>query len=179
MITGKPHTLMKAQSVIQLRLSTGGHTARSNLPPLREPSHQPIQRLDASVFRISDRTGQLFQSAAGKDLREFAEKSFMHQSVGRDRFAAGNLKFAAGKVRNLSAGFFDDKHPGGSVPGIEIKFPKAVITPGGNIAQIESCRTRPSDAVSAQCELVIKINVRIFMPLLARESSADQAFSQV
>jgi hypothetical protein len=95
-----------------------------------------VFRLECSISRIADRTGQFFQPAAGEDFLKFVEKRVMHQAIRRQRLAACDLEFTAGKVSDLPAGLFDYQHSRGRIPGVEIKFPEAVEPSRRYIAQI-------------------------------------------
>ena len=90
-----------------------------------------------------------------------------------------SLKGPALEIRHFAAGFFDNQHACRRVPGIEIELPEAVEASAGHTAQVERRRTRPPHAVRAQSDLMIEVNVRILVPLVAGKAGGHQAFGQV
>ena len=79
---------------------------------------------------------------------------------------------------HASACFLNQKHARSGVPGIQIELPEAVIASAGNIGQVERCRTCSPQAVRAQCDLVIEVNIGILVPFVAGETGAEQGFCQ-
>ena len=103
----------------------------------------------------------------------------MQQAVGWPVFRDWQSEMGLRKNRvTLPSRLFHDQHTCRSVPRIEVKFPEALEPSRGNIAEIERRRSRPSHAMRTQSELVIKINIRILVPLLAGKAGRDQTLSQ-
>src|SRR5580698_3764546 len=103
----------------------------------------------------------------------------MHQTIRRHRLTAADSKLRSVEAADLAAGLFHNEHPRSRVPGIEIEFPETVEASAGHIAQIERRRSRAPHAVSAQRDLVIEVDIWIFMPLVARKAGRQQAFLQL
>ena len=103
----------------------------------------------------------------------------MQQPIRRQGFAAVDLEGPALKVRNFAAGLFDNQHARSRVPGIEVELPEPVEAAAGHAAQVERRRTRAPHAMGAQSDLVIEVNVRILVPLVAGKTSGHQALRQV
>ena len=103
----------------------------------------------------------------------------MHQTIRRHRLTAVDSKFRSVEAADLAAGFFHDEHARSRVPGIEIKFPETVEATASHIAQIEGGRSRAPHAVSAQRNLVVKMNIRILVPLTAGKAGREQALLQL
>src|ERR1039458_6221458 len=59
-----------------------------------------------------------------------------------------------------------------------MESPEAVEASRGHVAQIERGRSRPPYSVRVQRDLVIKINIRILVPLVAGKARAQKAFLQ-
>src|ERR1022692_2282407 len=102
----------------------------------------------------------------------------MHKSVGRQRLAAVDLKRRPVEAADLSASYFHDEHTRGRIPRIEIEFPETVEAPAGYVAQIQRSRSRAAHAVGAQRDLVVEVNIRVLVPLVARKAGGHQTLLQ-
>jgi len=103
----------------------------------------------------------------------------MHAPIGGQRLTARNLEWTAREICHAPSGLFYKKDAGRSVPGIQIELPKTVKPARRHIAQIERRRASSPHAVRAECELMIKINVGILMPLMAGEAGSNQTLRQI
>src|SRR5208337_121646 len=103
----------------------------------------------------------------------------MDKAIASLYFAAVNPKRRPVKAGHQTAGFLDQEHAGGGVPGIEVEFPEAVIAAAGDIDQVEGRRSRTPHTVRAQGDLVIEVDVRIQVPLVAGKASPEQRLSQL
>src|ERR1039458_1625024 len=97
----------------------------------------------------------------------------MDESIRRQYFAAIEAKRRTVKAGHASAGFLDQKRARGRVPRIQIEFPEAVVAPAGDVGQVEGRRSGAPQAVRAQRDLVIKVNVGILVPLVAGKAGAE------
>src|ERR1700756_4071158 len=136
------------------------------------------QRLD-SLSLVFAGLRQRNEPSSRKDLLEFVQKRVVHQSVRRQCLTAVQFKRRSVEAADLAARFFHDEHAPSGIPGIEIKFPEAIEAAAGDIAQIERRRSRAPDAVRAQRDLVIEINIGILVALMAGKTGRDQAFLQL
>src|SRR6267142_2426194 len=80
---------------------------------------------------------------------ELTHDLVVQQAVGSQHISVFDLAFAAGVVRDPSAGLLRDQNSRRSVPGVEVEFPISVVASGGHIAEVEGRRTRAADAVRA------------------------------
>src|SRR3954470_5018980 len=103
----------------------------------------------------------------------------MNQPVGSQDLAAGELERATVHVGYDSSRLFDQQDAGGGVPGIEIEFPKSFHPAGGNAAQIESRGAGAAHSMRAQRDLVVVVDVRALVALVAGEAGGDQALNQL
>ncbi len=102
----------------------------------------------------------------------------MQQAVRGQGLAAIEFKGRSIKARYLAPSLLNDQNAGRRIPGIEIELPEAVVTSRGHIAQIERRRARTAHAMGMQRDLVIEVNVRILVPLVAGKTGGQQAFFQ-
>jgi hypothetical protein len=163
-----------AEAEAAAHASSGGATGVSPVPP----GGAPGSPLNYSVLRVGNRTGQLFHSPSREDLLKLPQERVMHQSIRRQRFAAGDLERATREVRDLPARLFHNQHARRRVPRIEIEFPESVKSARRHIAQIQRGRPGPPHPVGAQGELVIEINIGVLVPLMTGETGSHQALSQ-
>src|SRR5205807_10422090 len=59
-------------------------------------------------------------------------------------------------------------------PLIQIEFPKSIKTPAHHRAQIQRCRSGPPDSMRSQRDLMIKINIRVLVAFVARETRGQK-----
>src|SRR5580658_3158246 len=62
------------------------------------------------------------------------------QAVGSEDDRATQLVRLPGKVANLAASFLDQQYPGGGIPGLKPKFPKAIEAAGGHACKVQGRR---------------------------------------
>src|SRR5256886_7089366 len=103
----------------------------------------------------------------------------MHELVRRQSLAAVELERAGVHVGTLASRFLHDHHPRRRIPRIEVELPKSIETPAGNTAQIKCSRSGAPHSMRTQSDLMIEKNIRILMPLMARETGRDQALRQI
>ena len=99
----------------------------------------------------------------------------MNEAVGRQHFAAVEAKRRSVEASHAAAGFLNQKHARCRVPRIQVEFPEAVVASAGDIGQIERGRPGASHSMRAQRDLVIEVNIRILVPLVAGETGAEDA----
>src|ERR1039458_417709 len=87
----------------------------------------------AARLCVLHRRGQRLQPAAGKDLLEVRNQFLMNEAIRRQNFAAVEAKRRTVKAGHASAGFLDQKCARGSVPGIQIELPEAVVAPASDV----------------------------------------------
>ena len=63
--------------------------------------------------------------------------------------------------------------------GLRLNSQKPSNRPDATLHRSRAADPRPPHPVGAQRELVIEINIRVLMPLVARETGGDQALPQV
>jgi len=97
---------------------------------------------------------------------------FMDEAVGGEDDRAAELIRRALKIADFSSSFFDKNDAGSCVPTFQPKFPKTVEPAGSNARQIERGGTIASDAVRAQCEVVIVMNVGTRLALVNGKARA-------
>ena len=102
----------------------------------------------------------------------------MQQAVGGQGLPAVEFKRQSIETGHFAAGLLDDQHARRGIPRIEIELPEAVVASRSHVAQIERRRPRPAHAMGVQRDLVVKINIRIFVPLVAGKTGGQQAFFQ-
>src|SRR5271166_1249573 len=103
----------------------------------------------------------------------------MHRTVGRHGFAAVQLKRPAVKIRDSSAGLFDEEDAGSGIPRIQIELPKSVEAPAGHAAQVQGGRSGAPDTVGLQRDLMIEKDVRILVALVAGKSRSHQTLREI
>ncbi len=102
----------------------------------------------------------------------------MQQAVGGQGLAAIEFKRRSVEPRYFPARLFYNQHARCSVPRIQVELPEAVVASRSHVAQIERSRSRPAHAMGVQRDLVVKINIRIFVPLVAGKPGGQQTFFQ-
>src|SRR5260370_6383709 len=127
--------------------------------------------------QILDSRRQSFHSSR-KDLRKLLEHFLVEQSVGGQQLAAVDRKRCVAEVGDLAAGLFHEQDGGGRVPGIQVELQKCVEGPAGDITKVQGSGTGSAHAVRAQGDLVIEVDVRVFVAFVAGKSRGHQAFRQ-
>src|ERR1700693_88286 len=122
---------------------------------------------------------QRLESAPLENLRELAEQGLVYGGVRGQGFLAVDLEGAAMKIGHFAARFLDNQHAGSGVPGIEVELPESVEAATGDATQIQSCRSRAPNSVGAQSNLMIKVDVRILVPLVTGKARGHQAFGEI
>src|SRR5579864_519567 len=131
-----------------------------------------------SFSRILPRIGQGNEIAPGKNLFEFLQQRIVDKPIRCERLSAVQLKRAAVKIRHSAARFLHHQHASSRVPGIEIEFPKTIEAAAGDGTQIQRSRSRTPHPVRTQGDLVVKVDIRILMSLMAWKASGDKGFGQ-
>src|SRR5438132_6557328 len=103
----------------------------------------------------------------------------MHKLVRCQSLAAVELEWSAVHVGNLASRFLHDQHARCRIPRIEVELPKSIETPAGNTAQVKCSRSGAPHSMRAQSDLMIKENIRIFVPLMTGETGGHQALRQI
>src|SRR5205807_75632 len=130
-------------------------------------------RLSVADF-IFARIGQRLEISPGEYVAELIQQRFVHQAIRGQRLAAVELEWSPVETAGLASSFFDDEHTRRRIPGIQVELPKTVEASAGHIAQVECRRSCPPYSMSMQRDLVVEINIRILVPLVAGKSSSDQ-----
>src|SRR5258708_1555291 len=103
----------------------------------------------------------------------------MHHTIRRQSLTAIPFERRTVKAADLASGFFHDQSASGRIPGIEIELPETVEAPAGDVTQVQRRRSGPANAMRMQRDLMIKVNVRILVPLVAGKSRSQQGFLQL
>src|SRR5579864_1607020 len=158
--------------------NTSEITRRALMPGAGFRGRRMTYDVRLSLSRMLPRIGQRNEIAPGKNLFEFMQQGIVDQPVRRERFSAVQLKRAAVKIRHSAARFLHHQHAGSRVPGIEIEFPKTIEAAAGDGTQIQRSRSRTPHPVRTQGDLVVKVDIRILMSLMAWKASGDKGFGQ-
>ena len=73
------------------------------------------------------------------------------------------------------SGFFDQQNAGGDIPFVEPEFPEHIEAACGDACEIERRGAVASDAVRAQREIPVVVNVGAGDPFVRGETGAEQA----
>src|SRR2546429_8099248 len=103
----------------------------------------------------------------------------MHKWVRCQSLAAVELERSAAHVGNLASRFLHDEHTRRRIPRIEVELPKSIETPASHTAQVKCSRSGAPHSMRAQSDLMIEENIRILVPLMARETGGHQALRQI
>ena len=96
------------------------------------------------------------------------------EAVGGEDLAAVEGELAAVEVGDAAAGFLEQQIAGGGVPGIEAELPVAVEAAAGDVGQVERRRAGATNAVRAQRELLVEVDVGAVVALLAGKAGGDE-----
>ena len=121
-------------------------------------------------------SGNGAQFPAGEHGFKQIDQFVVDEAVGGEDFAAVELEVIAGEIGHAASGFFHKQNAGRGVPGVEIELPKALETASGNVSQVERSRAHAANAVGAQGEFVVEVDVGIFVALAAGETGGDEGF---
>src|SRR5258708_26468881 len=146
------------------------------LETLNHRGHRGTQGSSSLVFAW---IGKGLKASAGKYFFEFVQQCFVYQSIRGERLAAVEFKWRTVKAAHLPARFLDDEHACRCVPGIQIEFPEAIETPRRHATQVERSRSSPPHSVSSQRNLMVEINIRILMALVAGKAGGHKALVQL
>ena len=102
---------------------------------------RPPLQLRPTLGSIFAGIGQRIEATAGKNFMELVQERVVHEAVGGERLAAVDLKRRAIETGHFAAGFFDDEHARGRIPGIEIELPKSLEAAARHAAQVERSRS--------------------------------------
>src|SRR6476659_10477876 len=103
----------------------------------------------------------------------------MEQCVTPKHFTAIDIEWPAGKVGDSAACLLHQQNARGGVPGVEIKLPVRVIASARQVAKIKRCRARAADAMRAQRNLVIKLDVRVLVSFVAGKACGHKTLFQL
>ncbi len=97
----------------------------------------------------------------------------MNGGVRGDDGGFGECEGFAGVVAEFAAGFFEDEHPCGFVPRIELGFPVAVETAAGDVAEVECGGAETADFLSLHQEFSenLQVFIRIFSAVVGETGS--------
>src|SRR5437868_14271399 len=98
----------------------------------------------------------------------------MHKLVRCQSLAAVELERSTAHVGNLASRVLHDQHTRRRIPRIEVEFPEPVETTAGDTAQDKCSRSGAQQSMRAQRDQMIEENMRILMPLMARETGRYQ-----
>jgi hypothetical protein len=100
---------------------------------------------------------------------------FVDKAVGGENDGAAEMIGLIVKIRDFSAGLFDEKNACGSVPALEAKFPEAIEAAGGDAGEIERSRTVTANSMRAQSEVVVVVNIRAGLAFMNGKARAKEA----
>src|SRR5262249_58591340 len=83
------------------------------------------------------------------------------------------------ELADASSGLSNCEHSCRRVPGIEVELPKTVESSCCYAAQVQRRGTRPSHPVGSQCNLVIKVDIRILVAFVAGKARRNEAFGEI
>src|SRR5277367_2054025 len=119
------------------------------------------------------------QTAPGKHILKQCNDFLIDDPVRGEHFPAIELERAAIKTSYRAAGFEHQQRPGGGIPGIEVEFPVTIHAAACGVCQIERSRSGAANAMRAQRDLVVEVDVRILVAGAAGKSGGQQAFRQI
>src|SRR5947199_4562986 len=113
------------------------------------------QTLSLDLAGVLSRICQRLEPASGENLRELTLQRRVDQPIRRQGLAAIQLKRSMLKIGHLATSFLHNENAGGSVPGIQVKFPEPVEAPAADITKIQSGRSGAPHSMRSQCDLTI------------------------
>src|SRR5580693_4967180 len=108
------------------------------------------------------------------NFKSHAAYLLVDQAVCSEDDRATQLVGLSREVADPAASFLDQQYPGGSIPGLKPKFPKAIEAAGGNAGKIQGSRAIAAHAVRAQSKIPVVVNVRIGQAFVHRETRAKK-----
>src|SRR5579862_5522711 len=130
------------------------------------------------LFFVFPRIRQWLEPAARKDFRKLVKRRLMDQSVGREHVPIRNLERLPVESRHFAPGFFHNQNSGSGIPRVQVELPESVEAPARDIREIERRRSGATHAMRSERQLMIKEDVGILVPLVARKSSRDEALRE-
>jgi len=100
------------------------------------------------------------------------------ERVGGDGFAAVDIEWRTIEARHRASGLLHQQDSGAGIPRIQVELPETVVAARGHIGQIERSRTGAADAMRAQGDLVVEVNVGTLVALETRKAGAENGLSQ-
>src|SRR5579875_1644379 len=113
------------------------------------------------------RRGDGRDAAAGEHVAEERSHLLVDEAVGGEDLARVERELRAVEVADAAAGFFDEQVAGGGVPGVQVELPEGFKAAGGDVGEVDSRRAGAADAVRAQRELLVEMDVRVLVALVA------------
>ncbi len=112
--------------------------------------------------------------AASEHVGEEVFHRGVDEAVGGKDFAAVEGELAAVEVGDAAASFFDQEIASRGVPRIELELPVAVETAARYVGEVEGGRAGAANAVRAQRELLVEVDVGALVTLVAGKAGGDE-----
>ena len=119
------------------------------------------------------------QVPSGENLLELGQAAPMDQPIRSQGLATVQMKWPAPKIGHPSSCFLHHQHSCRRVPRIQIEFPESVKASAGHRAQIQRRRSGPPHPMRTQRDLMIEIDIGIFVPFVAGKSCGQQGLRQI
>src|SRR5258708_9008167 len=99
----------------------------------------------------------------------------MDQTVGGKNHRAAKRIVLIGKIAHLAASFLHEELARGGVPFLKAEFPEAIETASSHAGEIKRGGAVAADAVRAQREIPVVVNVGIGQALVNGKTGAEEA----
>src|SRR6266481_4833707 len=119
-----------------------------------------------------DLSAQRRRWIAFRNFQRFLALFFVYGSVGGQNRRPAEPVRLAGKIADLPACFLHEQDTRGGVPFLQTELPEAIKAPGSHARKVEGSGAVAADAVRAQREVPIVVNVGIGEALVHREAGA-------
>jgi hypothetical protein len=96
----------------------------------------------------------------------------VNQTIGCEDDRAAKSVRIPNKIADSAAGFFHEKNTSGGVPAIQAKFPEGLKAASGDAGKIERGGSIPANAVRAEREIPVVVDVGARLALVRRKTGA-------
>src|SRR5579884_343786 len=110
-----------------------------------------------------------------KEVDDFVQ----NEGVGCQHFFTIQPEGAAIEGCDGASGFKYEQSSGGSVPWIQIELPISIKASAGGVGEVESGRPGTADAMGAQGDLLIEVDIWVFVTFAAGKTRRHEAFGQI
>ncbi len=118
------------------------------------------------------------QFAPSKHIREQPHQFPADQPVRRQNLPAIQQVGLPGEARNLAPSLLHQQNPRRRIPRIQIELPERIQRPEATYAKSSAADPAPPHPVRTQRELLVKMNIRAQVALLAGKPRSHQRFGQ-